>query len=91
MGCRHCHDGKVCRPGGLCRSCYYTHGVRQLYRRRSKLEQDRLPPPRATKAPPGSERKVLVLMKRARRRQGLWHPEDAPLDRRLVPALPFED
>jgi hypothetical protein len=34
-----------------------------------------LPPP--TDAAPGSEAKVLVLMRRARLRQALWHPEDA--------------
>ena len=29
--CRHCTKSKVNRPRGLCWSCYYTPGVKDLY------------------------------------------------------------
>ncbi len=29
--CRHCTKGRVNRPAGLCWSCYYTPGVREMY------------------------------------------------------------
>jgi hypothetical protein len=37
-----------------------------------------LPPP--THAMPGTPEKVAVLEQRARLRQALWHPLDAPMD-----------
>jgi len=30
MICRHCQKSKVNRPRGLCWSCYYRPGVREL-------------------------------------------------------------
>jgi hypothetical protein len=30
-GCRHCGYPNVNRPKGLCWSCYYTPGIRELY------------------------------------------------------------
>ena len=35
--CRHCSKSKVNRPRGLCWSCYYTPGVRDLYPSTSKF------------------------------------------------------
>jgi hypothetical protein len=37
-------------------------------------------PDAPTEAAPGSPEKVLILMERARKRQSLWHPNDAPMD-----------
>ena len=34
--CRHCSKSKVNRPRGLCWSCYYTPGVKELYPSTSK-------------------------------------------------------
>ena len=88
MLCRHCNRVPSNRPRGLCWSCYYRPGVRELYPSTSKFARrgvadrvGRVPLPRTpTSAPPGSEAKVLVLMERANKRQSLWHPADAPMD-----------
>jgi hypothetical protein len=85
--CRHC-GRPACRPRGLCWACYHKPGVRDLYpsaskfaRRGSGLGSGRAPLPDApTSALPGTEAKVLVLIERARKRQSLWHPDDAPMD-----------
>lgn len=87
-GCRHCGHPRVNRPRGLCWSCYYKPGLRDLYPSTSKFARRGLldfngratPPPRPTAALPGTPEKVAVLEQRARRHQGLWHPQDAPLD-----------
>jgi hypothetical protein len=34
--CRHCHVKVVNRPRGMCWSCYYTPGVKDLYPTTSK-------------------------------------------------------
>jgi hypothetical protein len=87
MLCRHCQRVPSNRPRGLCWSCYYTPGVRDLYPSTSKFArrgvgdfngQAALPEP--TDAPPGSPEKVAVLAQRARLGQALWHPRDAPMD-----------
>ncbi|HKI34637.1 MAG TPA: hypothetical protein VKA46_22465 [Gemmataceae bacterium] len=88
MICRHCNRVPANRPRGLCWSCYYKPGVRELYPSTSKFARrgvedriGRVPLPDApTSAVPGSEEKVHILMERARKRQGLWHPADAPMD-----------
>jgi hypothetical protein len=72
----------------LCWICYYTPGVRERYPSTSKFGQRRLDdfngrvvlPPQPTLAAPGSEEKIAVLEQRARQRQSLWHPHDAPMD-----------
>ena len=88
MKCRHCGKGLSSRPRGLCWSCYYTPGLRELYPSTSKFARrgidcrGRVEPPAApTKARPGSPEKVAILERRARLHQALWHPDDAPLDR----------
>jgi hypothetical protein len=76
------------RPRGLCWSCYYTPGVRDLYPSTSKFARRGVGdfngraclPPRPTAALPGTPEKVAVLIERARLRQDLWHPADAPMD-----------
>jgi hypothetical protein len=88
MLCRHCHAAPVSRPRGLCWSCYYAPGVRDLYPSTSKYARRGLNdfngratlPQAATRALPGSPEKVTILEQRARHRQALWHPQDAPMD-----------
>jgi hypothetical protein len=93
MLCRHCGRVPVNRPRGLCWSCYYTPGLRERYPSTSKFAQRGIGDfnghvelaSEPTGAVPGSPEKVRVLMQRARRRQALWHPADAPMDAELVP------
>jgi hypothetical protein len=75
----------------LCWSCYYTPGVRELYPSTSKFARRgvgdfngraRLPP-QPTAALPGTPEKLAILCERARLRQALWHPQDAPMDPEL--------
>ncbi len=89
MMCRHCQRVRANRPRGLCWSCYYTPGLRELYPSTSKYGQRGLddfygepaPAARPTGAMPGSPEKVEVLQQRALSGQALWHPEDAPFER----------
>jgi hypothetical protein len=82
--CRHCGQGRVNRPRGLCWTCYHTPGVRELFPSTSKFHRrgvrdfyGRPPlPHEPTDAQPGSEAKILVLIERAQRGQSLWHPKD---------------
>ena len=88
MICRHCHQSKVNRPRGLCWSCYYKPGVRELYPSTSKFARRGVGnfcgvaplPPFPTTAAPGSPEKVAILAERARLGLSLWHPLDAPMD-----------
>lgn len=88
MLCRHCHHAPVCRPRGLCWSCYYTPGVREKYPSSNKFAHRgpgnyfaRSSPPAApTQALPGSPEKIAVLAERARLGHQLWHPKDATLE-----------
>ena len=83
--CQHCKVAMVNRPRGLCWSCYYKPGVRELYpstskyARRGEGNQVAEPPlPDApTQALPGTPEKIAVLAERVRRKQALWHPDDA--------------
>src|SRR5689334_9621561 len=88
MMCRHCERVKSNRPRGLCWSCYYTPGVREMYPSTSKFARRgvgdfngaaRLAA-QPTSAPPGSPEKVAILEQRARLGLSLWHPQDAPMD-----------
>ncbi len=86
MLCRHCHRVRPNRPRGLCWSCYYKPGIREQYPSTSKYARRGICdfngkvnlPSAPTRALPGSAEKVAVLAERARLRQSLWHPEDAP-------------
>ena len=89
--CRHCQKVKSNRPRGLCWSCYYTPGVRDLYPSTSKFARrgvadfnGRAKMPEPTDALPGTQEKVRVLEERARLGQQLWHPLDAKLDLRKL-------
>lgn len=89
--CRHCQKVKSNRPRGLCWSCYYTPGVRELYPSTSKFARrgvadfnGRARMPEPTAALPGTSEKVRVLEERARLGQQLWHPLDAKLDLRKL-------
>jgi hypothetical protein len=76
------------RPRGLCWSCYYTPGVRDLYPSTSKFARrgvgdfngNIVLPSAPTGAAPGSPEKVAILEERARLRHALWHPLDAAMD-----------
>ena len=88
MLCKHCQKASVSRPRGLCWSCYYAPGVRDLHPSTSRYARRGLDdfngrvslPPFPTGALPGSPEKVAILEQRARQRQALWHPQDAPMD-----------
>ncbi|MBI1913401.1 MAG: hypothetical protein HYS12_01380 [Planctomycetes bacterium] len=86
MLCRHCQKVKSNRPRGLCWSCYYTPGVRDLYPSTSKFARrgvkdfnGRARMPEPTSALPGTPEKVAILEQRARLGLSLWHPLDARL------------
>src|SRR5437588_13077231 len=94
MLCRHCNRVKSNRPRGLCWSCYYTPGVRELFPSTSKFARRGVLDfngrtalaAEPTTALPGTREKVAILEERARLGQSLSHPLDATLDRRLIPA-----
>jgi hypothetical protein len=83
MICRHCQKVRSNRPRGLCWSCYYRPGVRDLYpvSPRFRKGDDRFAdlgiPPFPTFAVPGSREKEAILAERARLGYQLWHPRDA--------------
>jgi hypothetical protein len=89
MTCRNCHRNAVNRPRGLCWTCYYTPGVREQYPSTSKFARRGVgdfngksaAAAQPTEAVPGSAEKVAILEMRARLKQELWHPADAPMDR----------
>lgn len=86
--CRHCQRVRSNRPRGLCWSCYYTPGVRDLYPSTSKFARRGISDKNGvialaaepTSALPGSAEKVAILEQRARLGVSLWHPLDAPMD-----------
>ncbi len=97
MACRHCGRNRVNRPRGLCWSCYYAPGVRERYPSTSKFAKRGVGngngmaplPSSPTGARPGSPEKVAILEQRARQRQALWHPQDAPMDAEQSPEAPI--
>lgn len=86
--CRHCGRRPVNRPRGLCRSCYYSPGVRELhpmskfsptkYAGEKEIHGERPLP--AEPIPPGTSKadREAILSKRASALETLWHPDDAP-------------
>jgi hypothetical protein len=93
MLCKHCQKSNVCRPRGLCWTCYYKPGVRDLYPSTSKYARrgvgnfnGNAPTPElSTSAEPGSEEKIAILIERARLKQSLWHPEDRNIKPANIP------
>jgi hypothetical protein len=87
MLCRHCQKVRSNRPRGLCWSCYYTPGVRDMYPSTSKYARRGVSDfngethvaIQPTEALPGTQDKVSVLAERARLGLSLWHPRDARL------------
>lgn len=91
--CRHCRRKKANRSRGLCWGCFYDPTIRAKYppqgirgefgirahQGEAFYDTGR---PIPTWSPPGSDRKIEVMRKRAERRQDLFHPLDAsePLD-----------
>ncbi|MGE3809161.1 MAG: hypothetical protein AB7K24_31235 [Gemmataceae bacterium] len=85
MLCRHCGRVRSNRPRGLCWSCYYAPGVREMFPSTSKFARRGVKdgfaaPAEPTSARPGSKEKVAVLAQRAGLGQQLWHPHDQPID-----------
>ena|SRR6516162_5500149 len=88
MKCRNCKRVESNRPRGLCWSCYYRPGVRELFPSTSKFARRGIGngnvvvplPSEPTAAFPGFPEKVAVLEDRARQGVALWHPADAPMD-----------
>ena len=95
MMCRHCRVTPKSRPRGLCWSCYYAPGVRELYPSTSKYGRRGMgifrgkvaPATFPTDARPGSEEKIAILAERVRLKQALWHPHDATLAGPVAEAL----
>ncbi len=89
--CRHCAKSKVNRPRGLCWSCYYTPGVKELYPSTSKYARRGVGnftgnaplPPVPTTAAPGTPEKLAVLEQRAKHEAG-----DLPPGRRALRGRP---
>lgn len=89
--CRHCGTRLITRTRRLCRACFDTPEVRDLYppmgtnasgRRGVGLEnRSKHPLPAPTDALPGSAAKVEVLAQRAARGEQLFHPLDVTDDR----------
>jgi hypothetical protein len=82
--CQHCHCHRVNRPRGLCWSCYYRPGVRDQYPSTSHYANRGHgigcftgATPEPTTAAPGTPEKMAVLAERARRRESLFHDDDA--------------
>ena len=83
--CRNCSHCKVNRPRGLCWSCYYMPGVKELFPSTSKYARrgvgnftGNAPLADApTTAVPGTPEKLAVLEQRARLKQAIFHPADA--------------
>ncbi len=87
MTCRNCKKRKVARPRGLCWTCYYAPGVRDLYPSTSKFARRGVglgnqckAPPHPCGAAPGSESRIRTLERRAEIGAELFHPCDARND-----------
>lgn len=87
--CRHCGSKVASRPRGLCWTCYYTAAIRSQYTPGSANPDTAKfavmgvgngfrakKPHNPTKAAPGSEEKLLVMIRRAERGESLFHPKD---------------
>jgi hypothetical protein len=83
--CRHCRWKPATRSRQLCRRCWHDPAVLALYppddgkfsHRGVGIGNGKAPLPEPTDARPGTEAKVRVLEERARRREQLFHPQDA--------------
>ena len=83
--CRNCSKCKVNRPRGLCWSCYYTPGVKEMFPSTSKYARRGIgnftgnaPLPEApTTAVPGTPEKLAILELRAKMKRAIFHPADA--------------
>ena len=83
--CRNCSKCKVNRPRGLCWSCYYTPGVKEMFPSTSKYARRGIgnfsgnaPLPEApTTAIPGTPEKLAILELRAKMKCAIFHPADA--------------
>lgn len=88
--CKHCGAGHWQGSRGLCLSCYRKPLIKELYpvlkdvrplkrgedRAQREYGEDRPVPRTPTKAVPGSEEKIKILMQRYSGGYQLWHPRD---------------
>lgn len=82
--CRHCRTAPVNRPRGMCWTCYYRPGIRELYPVNAQFAARGVAdtyatkplPPHPTTAYPGSVEKLRVLEERAAGGFALHHPRD---------------
>jgi hypothetical protein len=84
--CRHCNRAKVNRPRGLCWTCYYTPGVKDLYPSTSRYARRGIgngysdkPASVPTDAAPGSPEKLAVIADRVKSRESTSHPDDTAI------------
>lgn len=83
--CRHCCKVAATRPRGLCWTCYYAPGVKELYPSTSKYASrghgnGPSSSPLAdspTTAAPGTAEKIAVMEQRAAAGLAIFHPADA--------------
>jgi len=83
--CRNCSKCKVNRPRGLCWSCYYTPGVKEMFPSTSKYARRGVGnfsgnaplPDSPTTAVPGTPEKLAILELRAKMKCAIFHPADA--------------
>lgn len=93
--CRSCGRLNPSRPRGLCNKCYNSLEVRERFPSLPSRGSCRGEPdfygashvPEPTVALPGSEEKVLVMIRRCELRQSLFHPRDAKMDLGLLRGL----
>jgi hypothetical protein len=84
--CRHCQSHKANRPRGLCWSCYYTPGVKELYPTSSKYGRrsddtnhghaQSKPATDTARVEPGSPEKVALMAGRVLRGESLTDPSE---------------
>ena len=82
--CRACGKRKMCRPSGLCWSCYYNPEIRPLFpptsifaNRGVKDFVGRAVPPAPKVSIPGTEEKIAILEARAANGEELFHSDDS--------------
>jgi hypothetical protein len=81
--CRHCNFRSANRSRGLCYTCFYVPGVKDMYPSTSKYARRGVTtggscaPLVPTTAPPGTPEKLLVMEHRAAQGQAIFHPFDA--------------
>lgn len=92
QNCLNCHAFKIQHAGGLCDHCWELPGIGEKFppgrvvprrvrqmtaeERQEFTESPSIAIEEGTKAPPGTEEKVLIMLERAAKRLPIFHPED---------------